>query len=101
MEENLDLGGAFEKIQEMLGAFNSGEGEQADPNGNDGNFDLDPLMLIKIMQVISEAQNPQENEKTRLLMSLKPFLKKDRQKKVDSAVKLMGMSKIISLFKKD
>ncbi len=101
MEENTDFGGAFDKLQAILGAFGS---ENTDKNGQsteDGGFDIDPLLLMKIVQLISEMQSPEENEKTRLLLSLKPFLKKERQKKVDSAVKLMSMSKLLSLFKKD
>lgn len=110
MDENFDFQGAVDKIREMF----SGEDGQAqlneimgmfhdepksENNQNSGGFD--PSMLLKMQKIMSLAGNNEANDKAKLLMSLKPFLKGERQNKVDKAVQLMNMSKILTLFKDD
>ena len=57
-------------------------------------------MLLKLQKIMSLSGN-NENDKSKLLLSLKPFLKDERKNKVDKAVQLMNISKIISVFKDD
>ena len=108
MEENFDFQGAVNKIQEMfqseegrsqLGGImdmlgNSSKEEQSSSSGG-----FDPSMLLKMQKILSMGN--ESSEKANLLRSLKPFLKEERQGKVDKAIQLMNMSKIISLFKDD
>ena len=109
MEENFDFQGAVNKIQEMfqseegraqLGGImdmlgNSSKEEQSSSSGG-----FDPSMLLKMQKILSMSGD-NNSEKANLLRSLKPFLKEERQGKVDKAIQLMNMSKIISLFKDD
>lgn len=41
--------------------------------------------------------NNKDDPRANLLLSLKPYLKKDRKEKVDQYVKIFGMSKIIDV----
>lgn len=112
MDENFDFSGAVDKFREMfsgeegkeqlrgiLEMFQS-EPQNKPPEENEGGgFDFDPSMLFKIQKILSAANNKEQNERAKLLISLKPFLGKDRRDKVDKAVQLMNMSKVLSVFK--
>ncbi len=108
-EEAMDFGGAIEqmkellsgpegsrKIQEMLEAFS------VPPNGPPGQATggIDPEsaeMMMNIQKVMQLMRRENDNEQARLLQSLKPFLSHARQNKVDKALRLLNMGKIISL----
>ncbi len=109
MDENA-LGGAIEKLKDMLssedgksqiqdiiGMFAGGGGEEesgeanTEPSGGESGFDMsDAEMLLKIRQVVHAMNNDENNQHTRFLRSLRPYLKEPRQKKLDSAVRLIG-----------
>ena len=50
--------------------------------------------IQKIMSVISRFKNQKEDNRTRLLLALKPMLSEEKAKRIDGAVKLL---KIIDL----
>ena len=54
---------------------------------------LDPKMLGTIGKLMGEL-NHTSNEKTAVLRSIKPFLKKERQEKLDRASELARMAKL-------
>ena len=60
-----------------------------------GGFDID--ILLKIAPLMSQFGKNDEN--TALLYALKPHLKNERQKKVDTAAKLMQIVKVLPLLK--
>ncbi len=111
MEENIDFSGAFDKIREMLSDEDGkkqiqgilemfSDGQEETPEEDDGGgFDFDPAMLFKFQKILSAANSKEQNEKAKLLMSLKPFLREERRGKVDKAIQLMNMSKVLSVFK--
>lgn len=53
--------------------------------------------IMKIMPLLSSIN--QEDESTALLRALRPLLGKSRQKKLDEAIKIMQMMKILPLLK--
>lgn len=63
---------------------------------------LDPTMLTKVMSLFSEYQR-QDDEKAQLLAALKPFLRQERQVKVEQALRITRLSRVIrsalSMFK--
>ena len=117
MEDNFDFQGAVDKIKEMFSGddgqtklqgimdmFSDGSGDKGNNNSDaaddsSGGFDFDPEMFFKLQKIMSALKGGKSNEKARLLMSLKPFLHENRRDKVDQAVKLMNMSKILSVMK--
>ncbi len=78
---------AEDKIKSVMDML-KGEG-----NGNDNNS----LDLSKI-QEIGNILSAQDDERSRLLLSLKPFMRSSRQKGIDSAIKLLALSKFSGLF---
>ena len=79
MDEKFDLQDVIERAKEMF-------------SGDEGKAQLQGIMdMLK--------SNHEMTDKARLLMSLKPFLGDARRKKVDEAVRLMGMTEVLAVFK--
>lgn len=55
---------------------------------------IDPGMISKLLSLVKQFQY-QEDEKTRLLEAMKPFLAPDRQGKLDKAVQIARLSRVI------
>lgn len=55
---------------------------------------LDPAMLSKVMSLLSVYQD-REDEKTRLLEAIRPFLRAERQSKLDQAMRITRLSRVI------
>ncbi len=123
MEENPDFSMAVEKLQEMLGSedgqsqiqnilgmFASGNGEntenrEEEPAGQtaglfgDGGIDLSSIMQMGgIMSAINGAK---QNSHTDFLNALKPFLKQSRRNKLDQAAKIIKMTAVFKAFKEN
>lgn len=58
---------------------------------------FDPMLLLKIGELMNSTQKPDEN--TALLLALRPHLKAQRQERVDKAVRLLRMMHIFSSLK--
>lgn len=56
--------------------------------------DLDPKLLQMGMGLLSEY-SAQDDKKTALLAALKPFLKPERQEKMDQAVRIARLTRVI------
>lgn len=56
--------------------------------------ELDPRLLQIGMQVLREAQNTQDRS-TALLNALRPFLRKERQARLDKAIQIARISRMI------
>ena len=56
---------------------------QEEPTG-----DFDPMMLLKFLPLLQELRQDNSNETMQFLSSLRPYLKPERQPKVERAVKL-------------
>jgi len=76
----------LDELTKMLG-LSSDEQKSAD----DSPFSPDDILKLQKLMGNFNKENPNTN----LLKSLKPLLKKERQKKVDEAVKIM---KLVTLF---
>ena len=69
--------------------------ELPDPSGMFGMLgDLDPVLIQTGMKLFSEFSSG-EDEKTALLLALKPFLKEERYAKVDRAVQIARLSRVL------
>ena len=62
------------------------------------NIDFDTILKIKsIIETLNQSDDPRSN----LLYSLKPYLRENRQKKIDQYVNLLKITKITDLFKNE
>ncbi len=68
-------------------AVNPSPAPSAEPT--DSGFSFDPMLLLKIGELMQTAQTPDKN--TALLRALRPHLREERQEKVDRAIKLLQL----------
>ncbi len=87
-EENDLLGG----LSEILSLISTDEKEEAAPSVPAQESPLDLDMILKLGSVFSELN--QEDERSKLLNDLKPFLSDDKRGKVDRAVQLLKLARI-------
>lgn len=77
---------AEDKIKNVMGSFSS--------DGSDESADL-----MQIKDMIDNLGRNGNDPRSNLLMSLKPYMRKTRQHSIDSAVKLLNLTKLSKLFK--
>lgn len=77
----------------------SNEPNNSDSSSGDFNFsDIDINTLLKMKQVMEAMNSNKDDPRANLLLSLKPYLKKSRQDKVEQYVKLFGIGKAFEAF---
>ncbi len=59
---------------------------------------IDPGMISQLLPLLQELKRPQNDERAQLLYALKPFLKPERQNKVDSALRLARLLRVGKTF---
>ena len=67
----------------------------SDFNNIFGNIDINTI--FKMQQIMSSLNNKENDSRTNLLMSLKPYLKESRKNKVDQYIQLMKMEKVFEI----
>ena len=78
---------------------NKSESDEKGSNQTDNPGFPDDIMgtILKLMPILMSMN--QEDENTRLLNALRPFLKEEKRKKIDEAIKMMQMFKLLPLLK--
>ena len=105
MEETPDLSKLFE-IANMIKNSNSST-QTGQPSCNEqpfqstcqssNNFEMPDMdTLMKITQIMKAMNSNENNANTNLLYSLKPFLRKSKQDKIEQYVKMLKLSSVIS-----
>lgn len=64
-----------------------------------GNGDFDPSQVSKIISVMSRLKSSNTDNRSNLLLALKPHLSAPRQEKVDTAIKLLKIIDLMPLLK--
>ena len=67
-------------------------------NDNEG-FDIN--MLMKVQRIMSAVNQQKSNANSDFLKALKPFLKQERRQKLDNAIKIVNLTKILKVLKND
>lgn len=62
---------------------------------------IDPAMMLKMTKVMRQMNSKEQDDRTRLLYAIKPYLSRGRKRRVDSAANMMKMIKVMDLFKDD
>ena len=58
---------------------------------------LDPEMLFRMLSLFETLNQPDDNE--RFLLALKPLLREENRKKIDSAIRLMKLFTVLPMIK--
>lgn len=91
----LDDPDSMEKVRLMAESI---LGEETSENTGSNDIGLDPMTLSKIAGVMKRLNSGGDN-RTALLSSLRPLLSEERQKKVDTAIKLLRLIDILPYLK--
>lgn len=101
---NEDLSEIINKFSEILKEkdidINSITGEankNASPNCNINNndFSLDIETIMKIKEIISKMNSCKDSPRNHLLNSLKPYLEKERQEKLDKYIQIANLLNVM------
>ena len=84
--------------------FSNNSYNENDPNSsNDSGFSGSSIDFETIMKIksIMETMNSKDDPKSNLLYSLKPYLRKSKQEKLDQYINLLKISQVTNLFKNE
>lgn len=89
--------GAMAQVMDLAQSLNLGDLTQPSPAPSpspptDGGFD--PGMLAKLMPLMGELTGGEADERVQLLYALRPFLRPERQEKVDRAVQAAKLLRV-------
>ena len=72
-------------------------------NSNGSNFDFSKIDMNTILKMksVMEKLNNSNNPRSNLLYSLKPYLREEKQQKLDQYANLLNVAKIADLLKND
>lgn len=103
-EKNIDINEILNKVSDNPSNTSNSNTNTSDNQNSftsnitgesDFNLDIETILKIKnIMQQMNQKNIPRNN----LLNSLKPFLRKDKQKKLDEYIKYANLLNLLELF---
>ncbi len=79
---------AEDKIKNVMSSFSEGDGDSGDS-----------AELMRIRDMINNLGKSSNDPRSNLLMSLKPYMRETRQHSIDSAVRLLNLTKLSKLIK--
>lgn len=93
-------------IVSMLGGESSGNAQSESSKNSENsenkpsNFNADDAeMMMKLQKVMSAAKSAENGREAAFLRALAPLLRPERRDKLNNAVKILGMSRAIKIFK--
>lgn len=97
---------SMEKVRAMAESFlntEDGNSKEQSEHATSPTFNLPPEInpadLTKIMGILSKLRAGGEDDRTRLLLALKPHLSEKRQRKTETAIKLLKLIEVLPLLK--
>ena len=81
-------------IKSFLNDAKTSEKEPSKEN-HQGDFDIDPVMLSKVARVMTKYKSDSDDDRTRLLCAISPFLSEHRRQNIQ---KVKSILKIITIF---
>lgn len=96
---------SLNQIREMAENFlgentkNEKNSNQPDLNSFFGDGDIDPTQIGKIISIMSQLKSKQDDNRSKLLLALKPHLSEPKQEKVDAAIKLLKLMDLLPFLK--
>ena len=89
-----------EKSKSSLESINFSSNESSPkPSDTSGFSDLDIETILKLQSIMNKLKSNNTNDDmSKLLLSLKPYLRNEKKEKVDEYIKLIKMGKMTQLF---
>lgn len=85
----------------FLNSSEKSENQLDNTFSNNSDISIDPSQMSSIIKIVTalKKNSSAEDDNTRLLTALKPHLSKERGKKIDKAVSLMRIAKLLPVLK--
>ena len=83
------------KLEGVLSAFAPQRHSDPSPLG-----EVDPALLMKVGKAVSGLQG-KPDQRCSLLLALKPYLRPDRQDRVEEAIRLLQLMRLAEIFRKE
>lgn len=80
---------AEDKIKNVMSSF----------SGDSPSTESESAEIAQIREMINQLGSSRNDPRSNLLMSLKPYMRETRRHSIDSAVKLLNLTKLSQLFK--
>lgn len=90
---------ALSNLGQMAETLFSGDNSSTDDSASQPQGFPDMEQLGNIMAIMSKLNGSQDNDRTRLINALKPYLSEKRQAKADNAIKLLKIMELWPLIK--
>lgn len=89
---------ADNKLASIINMLNSGsthtpDHDKAEPSA------ITPEFIAQAQSIMSHLTDKEGDDRSRLLMSLKPYMRKTRQDSIDNAIKMLNMTRLSKLLK--
>lgn len=85
---------------DLLSSFISNSNSDSNSNTSDNTSSIDLETIMKIKSII-ETLNTKNDPRSNLLYSLKPYLRKSKQSKLDQYANLLKITQMTDLFKNE
>ena len=86
-------------LKNIINGFKaSSNNNSPDKSSDSASSEIDINTILKMKQGRDSINSNKDDPRTNLLLSLKPYLKESRQKKVDQYIKLFGIGKAFETF---
>lgn len=83
--------GSMGGLGDLLAAFGGGSGGFGGGSGG-----MDPNMLAMMMKLLG-AYSSGDDQKSRLLNSLKPYVREERREKIDKAIQIVRLARVAKI----
>lgn len=90
---------ALENLKNMADSILSGDNSSNSDGSSPPQGFPDMEQLSNIMAIMSKLNGSQDNDRTRLINALKPYLSEKRQAKAENAIKLLKIIELWPLIK--
>ena len=84
-------------LSSLLSSFNANSSNNSNPNSNTAN-NIDMETIFKMKTIIDKINKNQNDPRSNLLRSLKPYLRSSRKDKLEQYVKLLSMTSVMEVF---
>lgn len=95
---NIDMNKVNDLINNLNNSDKSSSNIKSSNSCNNIDESIDINTILKIKEMIGKINYSKNDNKTNLLLALKPFLRKSRQEKLGQYIKLMNMAPLLEMF---
>lgn len=85
-------------IKNIMNNFSNSSKDDSNVSSNNDTSGIDFDTILKMKNIMDSMNHPQNDPRSNLLKSLKPYLRESRKSKVDQYIKIFSMGKVFEAF---